>query len=132
MLAIQLAFSDPAAATKWSATLPAEERATALAESVGTWAHEDPTAAGQWLGAYDGPGRDEAVQNFTLNVASKDPATALSWAATISDPKLRASSEQQIAGDWLKQNPQAATTWIRNSSLPAEEKTRLLTPGPGK
>jgi len=132
MLAIQWGFSDPAAATKWSATLPAEERAAALAESVGTWAHEDPAAAGQWLGAYDGPGRDTAVQNFTLNVASKDPATALSWVATISDPKLRASSEQQIAGDWLRQNPQAATTWIQNSSLPSEEKTRLLTSSPGR
>jgi len=130
MLAIQLGFSDPAAATKWSATLQAEQRTTALAESVGTWAQEDPTAAGQWLGAYDGPGRDEAVQNFTLNVASKDPETALSWAATISDPKLRGSTEQQIAGDWLRQNPQAATSWIQNSSLPLEEKTRLLTPSP--
>jgi hypothetical protein len=131
-LAIQLGFSDPAIAAKWSATLPDEERTVALAESVGMWAQQDPAAAGQWLASYDGPGRDVAVQGFTLNVASKDPATALSWAATISDPELRASSEQRIAGDWLKQNPQAAAAWIQNSSLPPEEKTRLLISGPGR
>jgi hypothetical protein len=69
------------------------------------------------------------VQTFSLNVAPKDPATALSWAATIADPKLRASAEEQLAGDWLKRDRQAATGWIQNSSLPADEKSRLLSPG---
>ncbi len=132
MLAISWAFNDPAAATSWAASLPAGERTTALAESVGLWASQDPAAAGNWLGDYNGAGRDEAVQNFTSNVASKDPGAALSWAATISDPKLRASSQEQVASDWLKRDPQAASAWIQNSSLPAEEKSRLLAAAPGR
>ncbi|HEX4667542.1 MAG TPA: hypothetical protein VH207_13170 [Chthoniobacterales bacterium] len=129
MIAIQWAFSDPAAATQWSSNLPRAERTTTLGESMGLWALQDPTAAAKWLGQYEGPGRDEAVQTFSLNVAPKDPATALSWAATIADPKLRASAEEQLAGDWLKRDRHAATGWIQNSSLPADEKSRLLSPG---
>lgn len=132
MLAITMGFSDPEAAAKWAATLPENERARTLATSVGSWARQDPAAAGKWLGSYNGPGRDQSVANFSLNVASKDPATALSWVATISDPKTLLSSAQNIAADWLKQNPQAATAWIQSSSLPADVKAQLLSATPGR
>jgi hypothetical protein len=129
MIAIQWGFHDPAAATQWTAMLPADERAESLAMAVGSWAQQDPQAAGQWLASYDGAGRDRAVSDFSSSVASKDPAAALTWAATISDPKLREPSEQRIAGYWLKQNPQAAAAWIQNSSMTEAEKARLLAPG---
>ncbi|MGI8890732.1 MAG: hypothetical protein ACR2G0_08115 [Chthoniobacterales bacterium] len=132
VLAMTWGFSDPAAAANWAATLPESERATTLATSVGFWSGQDPVAAGQWLGKYNGPGRDQVVETFSSNIASKDPATALSWVATISDPKTLFSSAQRIAGDWLKQNPQAATAWIQNSSLSAEVKSQLLSPAPGR
>lgn len=130
-LAIQWGFSDPAAATKWASTLPASEREQTLAETIGLWATENPTAAAEWLGSYEGAGRDQAINNFSLNVAPKDPAVALTWAATISDPKTKASAEQRLASGWLQQDPQAARNWIQNSSLSAAEKAQLLAPSTG-
>jgi hypothetical protein len=130
-LTIQWGFSDPAAATEWASTLPAGERDQSLAETIGLWTAEDPAAAAQWLGSYDGPGRDQAINNFSLNVAFKDPAAALTWAATISDPKMRASAERSLAGAWLKRDPQAARSWIENSSLSVEEKSQLLVSSTG-
>ena len=130
-LAIQWGFSDPAAATKWAATLPPGECKQALAETVGLWAQQDLSAAAEWLGSYQGAGRDEAVNNFSLSAAAKDPAVALTWAATISDPKTRAFAERGLASQWLKRDPPAARNWIQNSSLPADEKSRLLAPPSG-
>ncbi len=125
-LAIQWGFSDPAAATKWAATLPPGECQQTLAETVGLWAQQDLAAAAKWLGSYEGAGRDEAVDNFSLSIASKDPAGALTWAATISNPKTRAFAEQRLVSVWLKRDPAGARNWIQNSSLSAEEKSRLL------
>ncbi len=130
-LAISWAFDDPAAAVKWASSLPVGDGGTALAEAVGLWAGEDASAAGEWLGQYDGAGRDQAVQNFSLNVATKDPAAAMTWAGAISDPRLRTSAQEQLARDWLRRDPSAATNWIQNSSLSAEDKTRLLSAPPG-
>jgi len=44
---------------------------------------------------------------------------------------MRQSTEEQIANEWLKQNPAAAKGWIQNSSLPEADKTRLLGTNPG-
>jgi hypothetical protein len=130
-LAIHWGFSDPAGATKWAATLPPGEGQQTLAETVGLWAQQDLPAGAEWLGSYEGAGRDQAVDNFILTVAAKDPAGALTWAATISDPKTRVSAEQRLASEWLKRDPPAARKWIESSSLPAEEKSRLLAPSSG-
>ena len=130
-LAISWAFDDPGAAAQWAGSLPASDRGAALGAAMSVWAGADPQAAAQWLGLYDGAGRDQAVQNFSLNVADKDPVVALTWASTISDPKLRVSAQEQLALQWLRQNRPAATSWIQNSALSPEDKTRLLSETPG-
>ena len=78
-----------------------------------------------------GPTRDEAVGFFSATLAYEDSALALNWAATISNPQMRQSAEEQIANEWLKQNPAAAKDWFQNSSLPEAEKARLLEANPG-
>ena len=65
---------------------------------------------------------------FTNRIGSSDPQAAVQWAATISDDSLRDSQMESTARAWLKTDPRNASTWIANSSLPDDTKTRLLNP----
>lgn len=125
------ALDDPAAAARWAASLPADERGNAVGGAARLWAKEDPKAAGDFLNSLGGAMRDEAVGFFSVTLAYEDSSLAFTWAATISDLSLRQKSEETIASEWLKQNPVAARDWIQNSSLPEAEKARLLGPNPG-
>ena len=125
------AQDDPEAATRWAANLPQDERGNAVGGAARFWAKEDPKGAGDFLNSLGGPMRDEAVGFFSATLAYEDSALALNWAATISNPQMRQSAEEQIANEWLKQNPAAAKDWIQNSSLPEAEKARLLGANPG-
>ena len=125
------AQDDPEAATRWAANLPQDERGIALGGAARFWAKEDPKRAGDFLNSLGGPMRDEAVGFFSATLAYEDSALALNWAATISNPQMRQSAEEQIANVWLTQNPAAAKDWIQNSSLPEADKTRLLGTNPG-
>ena len=53
----------------------------------------------------------------------------MQWAATISNENLRESQMETTARAWLKTDPRNASSWISNSSLPDDAKTRLLNPG---
>ena len=125
------AQDDPEAATRWAADLPPDQRGNALAGAARFWMKEDPQAAGDFLNSLGGPVRDEAIGFFSTTLAYEDSGLALNWAATISNPQMRQSTEEQIANEWLKQNPAAAKGWIQNSSLPEADKTRLLGTNPG-
>jgi hypothetical protein len=47
-------------------------------------------------------------------------------ATSISNPNFRLNQQQNLARNWLRNDPAAATHWINNSDLPAEVKSRLL------
>ena len=76
-----------------------------------------------------GPSRDQAVSAFTNRISSSDPRAAVQWAATISNENLRENQMETTARAWLKADPRNASTWISNSTLPEDTKTRLLNPG---
>ena len=67
-----------------------------------------------------------------MNIAENDPAAAAAWAATISDQNIRDPVLQSVATQWLSRDAAAARGWIQSSSLSDTQKTRLLTPVPGK
>jgi hypothetical protein len=69
------------------------------------------------------------VSVFSSRILSSDPQTAVQWAATIRNDNLRNSEVESAARDWLRLDPRSASSWIANSSLPEETKTRLLSPG---
>ncbi|HEX4667543.1 MAG TPA: hypothetical protein VH207_13175 [Chthoniobacterales bacterium] len=125
------ALDDPQAATQWAANLPAEERGSSVGVAARIWAKQDPEAAGDFLNSL-GSGRDEAVASFSIVQAFEEPAVGLTWAATIADSASRLKTEEIVARQWLQTDPNAARTWIQNSSLPAADKARLLDPVPGQ
>ncbi len=125
------ALDDPSSATQWAAQLPADERGASVGAAARIWAREDPEAAGHFLDSLGGALRDEAVATFSGIMAYENPSLGLTWAATIADPKKRSETEENIALEWMKQDPAGARSWIQNSALPETEKAQLLSVAPG-
>ncbi len=130
MLVAQMGWSDPKAATEWAATLPPDVRDSSLRQAVHTWAATDPSATGDWINTLRGVARDQAASAYTNGLVGRDPAVAAQWAMSISDAKLRGSSLDRVASEWLRKNAAEASTWIQNSGLPVDQKQRLLALAP--
>lgn len=126
LIAMQWAMSDPGAAASWAAGLPNEVQSTALDSSVSLWANTNPQAAAQWIQSLSGPARDEAVATYIAVALPKDPAAAAAWAISIEDPGKRISALKGVLPQWMQRDPNAARTWIQNSSLGEAEKAKLL------
>lgn len=125
-IAMQMSNTDPKAASQWAATLPDDMRGRTLEGVMSRWARTDSRAAGEWINGLNGPVREEAVSAFSSALGASDPAAALTWATTLSDPARRNSAVERVVTGWLRRSPGDAKTWIQNSGLPDEEKTRLL------
>jgi hypothetical protein len=130
VFANQMGFKDPQAAVEWATALPGDVRGAAFDAAVQSWTQFDPAAAAKWIGGLPDNQRNEALAAYSGQVAAQDPVTALNAAATISDASIRNTSVEQILGSWLMSNRTAATTWIQNSALSADEKQHLLTTPP--
>lgn len=125
-IVMRMADSDPKAASEWAASLPEEVRSRTLGGAISKWARNDPQGAAQWINTLSGGVRDEAVAVFSSTISGADPAAALNWAVTVSNQKTRSETVERIVTSWLRRSPADAKSWIQNSALPDEEKTRLL------
>ena len=125
-IAMQMSFNDPKGASQWAATLPEDVRGRTLESVVSRWARNDSRAVGEWINGLNGAVRDEAVSAFSSSLGASDPAAAMTWATTVSDPNRRNTTVERVLSGWLRRSPNDAKTWIQNSTLPDEEKTRLL------
>ena len=83
----------------WLVALPDDvaQRRHAIGERFEDFIRDDFAAAGEWLASQPlGPAFDEAIQDYARSAARDDPEAALAWAQRISDPEIRASTEQRI------------------------------------
>jgi hypothetical protein len=125
-IAMQMANTDPKAASEWAATLPDDVRGRTLEGAISRWARNDSRTVGEWINGLNGVVRDEAISAFSSTLAANDPAAALTWATTVSDPTKRDATVERLVTSWMRRGPAEAKTWIQNSNLPDQEKTRLL------
>jgi len=66
------------------------------------------------------------VQNFVNNLAYRYPDIAAPWAETIPDSTQRNFAIQNVAQNWMRSDPTAATAWIQKLTLPDDVRARLL------
>ncbi|MBN8459708.1 MAG: hypothetical protein J0M04_17905 [Verrucomicrobia bacterium] len=104
-MAGEFAETDPAAAAKFAATLPAgEAQNTAYSQVIGNWARYAPDEAENWLGQIEaGDVRDHAAGSFAESVASYDPGKAYDWAVAIDDPIQRRKAAENALSAWKNQ-----------------------------
>lgn len=138
-MASQLAQSDPAAAANWVQSMPAgDTRNKAMASIIGPWADKDPAAAAAFLTKIPlSPESDDSRARLAQTIGRKDPESALPWAGSITNDQARMSTTQNIIGDWMRRDVEAAKKYVAASAYSDETKAQLLAPqqrgrgGPG-
>jgi hypothetical protein len=59
-------------------------------------------------------------------MAQSDPQSAIGLASGLEDADLRSKAQQSVVTRWMRVDPAAAAQWVNSSSLPQDEKNRLL------
>lgn len=126
---------NPQAALGWAEALaPAEGREAAIDRTVSDWVEVNAVAATEWLGRYlsRAPANGEAdrLVETVINVSAtvrNDPSLALQWAGFLSDAAKRQTYEEKTIMQWARQDPAAAMTYVRQSSIiPEDRKAGLI------
>jgi hypothetical protein len=66
------------------------------------------------------------VQSYVNNVANQYPDIAAPFAEAMTDPNQRNNAIQNVARNWLRTDPTAATAWLATTTLPDQQKQNLL------
>ena len=122
------ARTDAASAAAWIAQQDPEDPDDAVRSVIPTWANQDSAAALSWIGNLpQGELRDEATQTFVWSNRSADPQQSIQLAESISDDRSRERSIGIAAMRWMREDREAATSYIQEStSLSDEAKQRLI------
>ena len=126
--ASQLAWTNPAAAARWTENIePDENSAPLFGQIAERWAAVDFKATATWINQLPaGTPRDSAVIRYASAVAKVDPAGAAEWAMTTSDERSRSKLVSAVAVEWLRRDQTGAEKWLRASTLPQEQIRALL------
>jgi hypothetical protein len=118
---------DGAAAMAWLAEQPAgERRDRAAREAFGQWSRKDPRSAGAWLDAEEPTAlHDPALEFKAGRLAGHEPERALGACKRIQDGARQQGCLESTAKKWYAQDPVAAETWLQQSSLDDEARSRV-------
>jgi hypothetical protein len=124
-----LARVDPVAASEF---LKKQTSERALRESMRqlmpTWVSKDPAAALRFANSYEaGPIRDSAIQSYVWSHNDGAPSDLIAVAESINDEGDRYRTVGMAAMRWMREDEEAAKTYIQQSeSLSDDAKTRIL------
>ncbi len=118
---------DGAAAMAWLSEQPAGElRDQAVREAFGQWSRADPLRARAWLVAEKPTAlRDPAIEFKAQRIVDYEPERALGWCERIQDTARQQSCLESTAKSWYAQDAVAAETWLQQSSLDDEARSRV-------
>lgn len=116
---MNLARTDPAAATRYLDRIPTELRASWISAVAEGYAQKDARAAASWLTQYRGePGYDAAVGAVAARTATHDPVAAARMfdSVDVTQAPDAPGNARAIAATWARKDPAAAAAWAH--SLP--------------
>jgi len=116
---------DPAAASKWAATLPESEQENVAGTIAANWVDKNWTEASRWIETLSGRARDNAM-SVAMHRDGATPQEALTYGVQISNDSTRSYEIQQVIRQWGLKEPEAAEGWVKSSALSNEEKDQLL------
>jgi hypothetical protein len=118
---------DGAAAMAWLGEQPAEElRDQAAREAFGQWSRTDSQGALAWLAAEKPTAlRDPALEFKAQRIVDYEPKLALGWCERIQDTARQQSCLESTANSWYAKDAVAAETWLQQSSLDDEARSRV-------
>jgi hypothetical protein len=118
---------DGAAAMAWLGEQPAgERRDQAVREAFGQWARTDPRRAQAWLNAEEPTAlHDSALEFNAQRMAPHEPERSLGYCERIRDTARQQSCLESGAKRWYAEDPVEAETWLQQSSLDDEARSRV-------
>ncbi|MEQ1852105.1 MAG: hypothetical protein ABMA01_11000 [Chthoniobacteraceae bacterium] len=130
-LAHRLSEENPAAATRWAATLlqpeAREEAYALLGEFMG---EKKPTEGAKWLdGLTPGKDRDVAIAAYVRKASGENPAVANDWALTIGNSERRIQALRGTLGAWFAESPATAIEWLQSSPSISEQDRQAILKG---
>jgi hypothetical protein len=117
-LATTWAETDPTAAAKWAAALPAgHARDTAVVGVAGAWAANDPKAAADHYSSELAKGKDLNLAIAIADVwATTDPAATAKWLAELPEGATKNEAAATLATVWAASDIRAAVAWSESIS----------------
>lgn len=83
-----------------------------------------------WANHLSTTDRDSAISAGAGALMDSNPLMAINWAMLIQNENQRVLQAERAARRWMETDQWAAEAWIRQSTLPAQSKARLLDPSP--
>jgi hypothetical protein len=126
---------DGAAAMAWLGEQPAGELSDqTVREAFGQWSRADPRSARAWLAAENQTAlHDPALELKAQRMVDHEPEQALGWCERIQDAARQQGCLESTANSWYARDAVAAETWLQQSSLDDEARSRVRkTPRPEK
>ena len=80
----------------------------------------------------EGQGKDGALQQVASEWAGKDPVAASEWVMKLPEGKYKDELLNGVVAQWATREPENAKDWIEKSSLPQDEKDKLMKKIPKK
>ncbi len=130
-VAENMAMQDPKQAASWVMENGSQESQTeAIGDIMRSWAATDQQAARSFIDQQpQGDLRDRATSSY-VTTSNEAPVDRLKLAETISDERTRERAVARTAGQWMREEPEAAKEWIQGSdSLSDGMKERLQNGG---
>lgn len=123
------AMRDPRAAMHWLAALPAGlKREASVSNAFRVWLDRDADAAERWLRAeVPSASLDAGVSVMVGRHRDSSREQALVWALRLDERALREQVLTNIAGAWLREDPELASAWLEAAGLPAPVVTAIRT-----
>lgn len=90
-----------------------------------SWVDSNWPEASRWIQTLTGSASDNAAP-AAMHREDITPQEALSFGVAIKNDATRTYEVEEVIRHWSSKEPQAAEIWVKGSSLPAEDKERLL------
>jgi hypothetical protein len=133
LLASGWTSADPETAVNWLCSFPETNPQTEQIQAViKKWSQSEPAAVSKWLaklpaGNTAGEGMTSA---FLEGAVLKYPEFAAQWTQSVTDETRRQKLQLQVARQWMKTDPSAASAWVKSLNLPEEIRQSLKAPSP--
>jgi hypothetical protein len=125
-LALVQTSNAPASALNWLQSSPETNAQPAMAAVIEPWAQTEPAAAADWLTNLPPATKNDAIfKAFIAGAVVKYPDFAARWTQSVTNEIERQKFQIQVARQWLKTDPAAATNWINSLDLPAKIRSSL-------
>lgn len=119
---------NPSEAADWLVQQETGEADDAMRRIMGNWAEQDQEGALSFIDSQpSGEIRDSATQTYLWVNRDTEPTQAMAMAESISDDRNRARTIGMTAGRWMREDEDAARSYIQQTdAISPEMKERLL------